>query len=231
MARTNSLTNYLTDVATAIKTKKGDNTPILASDFDTEIANLPSGGGTMQTKEITITTNTTTTIEPDTGYDGLSQVSVITNIKPIMVDGLQFQNSSITSVPDIIANADWSQMTTALSIFKGCRNLETANIPSIATNNITNFTTMFQNCSSLQTISYIDISHSINKLQNMFSGCSSLSNTSLDIILQMCINATSYTGTKTLSNMGLSSTYYSTSTIQALTHYQDFINAGWTIGY
>ena len=45
MARIDTLTNYLTDIATAIKTKKGDNTPILASNFDTEIANLPSGGG------------------------------------------------------------------------------------------------------------------------------------------------------------------------------------------
>ena len=45
MARVDTLTNFLTDVAGAIKTKKGDTTPILASDFDTEIANLPSGGG------------------------------------------------------------------------------------------------------------------------------------------------------------------------------------------
>lgn len=37
MARTNNLPNFLTDVASAIKTKKGDSTPILASDFDTEI--------------------------------------------------------------------------------------------------------------------------------------------------------------------------------------------------
>lgn len=49
MARTDTLTNYLTDVATAIKTKKGDNTPIQASSFDTEIANLPSGGGSVDT--------------------------------------------------------------------------------------------------------------------------------------------------------------------------------------
>lgn len=49
MARTDSLGNYLTDVATAIKEKKGDSTPILASDFDTEIANLPSGGGKTET--------------------------------------------------------------------------------------------------------------------------------------------------------------------------------------
>lgn len=46
MARVNNLSNFLTDVASAIKTKKGDETPILASNFDTEIENLPSGGGT-----------------------------------------------------------------------------------------------------------------------------------------------------------------------------------------
>ena len=44
MARIDNLTNFLTDVASAIKDKKGDNTPISASNFDTEIANLPSGG-------------------------------------------------------------------------------------------------------------------------------------------------------------------------------------------
>lgn len=45
MARTNNLTNFLTDVSQAIKNKKGSQTPIKASDFDTEIANLPTGGG------------------------------------------------------------------------------------------------------------------------------------------------------------------------------------------
>lgn len=43
MARVDTLTNFLTDVASAIKQKKGDSTNILASDFDTEIINLPSG--------------------------------------------------------------------------------------------------------------------------------------------------------------------------------------------
>ena len=45
MARTDTLTNFLTDVATAIKAKKGDETAISAANFDTEIINLPSGGG------------------------------------------------------------------------------------------------------------------------------------------------------------------------------------------
>lgn len=43
MARVDTLEHFLTDVASALKTKKGDQTDILASDFDTEITNLPSG--------------------------------------------------------------------------------------------------------------------------------------------------------------------------------------------
>lgn len=79
MARTDNLTNYLTDVASAIKEKKGDSTPILASNFDTEIANLPSGGN-LQSKSITITENGITTLLPDTGYDGMDEVEITTDV-------------------------------------------------------------------------------------------------------------------------------------------------------
>ena len=48
MARTDTLTNFLTDVATAIKAKKGDETAISAANFDTEIANLPDGSETIE---------------------------------------------------------------------------------------------------------------------------------------------------------------------------------------
>lgn len=43
MARTNNLTNFLTDVAGAIKTKTGDNSLIPASQFDTKIAGITTG--------------------------------------------------------------------------------------------------------------------------------------------------------------------------------------------
>ena len=45
MARTDTLGHFLTDVADAIREKKGSSDTIQASDFDTEITNLPSGGG------------------------------------------------------------------------------------------------------------------------------------------------------------------------------------------
>lgn len=46
MARTDTLGHFLTDVADAIRGKKGTSETITASDFDTEITNLPSGGDT-----------------------------------------------------------------------------------------------------------------------------------------------------------------------------------------
>lgn len=54
MARTDNLRNYLTDIAQAIKDKKGDQTDIVASDFDIEIANLSSGGGSGEIQTVTV---------------------------------------------------------------------------------------------------------------------------------------------------------------------------------
>lgn len=99
MARINNLTNFLTDVATAIKNKKGSETPIPAADFDTEITNLPSQG-VYQTKTTTITQNGTTTITPDTGYDAIEQLDVIVNV-PLQSKIYTFtQNATTTIVPD-----------------------------------------------------------------------------------------------------------------------------------
>lgn len=79
MARVNNLTNFLNDVATAIKQKLGDNTPIPASQFDTKIGEIETGGN-YQTKSISITTNGNYTQLPDTGYDAMDQVSISVNV-------------------------------------------------------------------------------------------------------------------------------------------------------
>lgn len=53
MADTSNLTRFLTDVAKAIKDKKGSTDLIPAANFDTEIMNLPSGG--LNTSDATAT--------------------------------------------------------------------------------------------------------------------------------------------------------------------------------
>ena len=52
MARIDNLSNFLTDVASAIKEKNKITTPILAKDFDTEILNIKSGGGKLFTSSL-----------------------------------------------------------------------------------------------------------------------------------------------------------------------------------
>lgn len=68
-------TSELTSVANAIRMKGGTSSPLVyPNGFVSAIQNLPAG--TMQTKSVTYTSNNTYTITPDSGYDGLSQVSV-----------------------------------------------------------------------------------------------------------------------------------------------------------
>ena len=59
MARTDNLTNYLTDVADAIREKKGTTDVIPANTFDEEIKNLPSGGVNINDYFETTITNST----------------------------------------------------------------------------------------------------------------------------------------------------------------------------
>ena len=99
MARINNLSNFLTDVATAIKNKKGSETPIPAANFDTEITNLPSQG-VYQHKTATIVENSTVTILPDTGYDAIDQLDITVTI-PLQQKTYTFtQNTTTTITPD-----------------------------------------------------------------------------------------------------------------------------------
>lgn len=100
-------------------------------------------------------------------------------------------------------------------------------VPLIDISALTSITSFFQDFKSLETVPVLDTSH-ITNMSNMFTRCWALSDESLDNILQMCINATSYTSTKTLYAIGIRSTNYPAERIQALPHYQDFINAGWS---
>lgn len=92
MARINNLTNFLSDIADAIKEKKSSETDIPAVNFDTEILNLPSQG-TYQQKSITISTNGTVTVLPDTGYDAIDRMEIITQVPNLR---LQVKNYEVT---------------------------------------------------------------------------------------------------------------------------------------
>lgn len=101
-------------------------------------------------------------------------------------------------------------------------------IPLIDTSNVKDVRYMFAGCTILVTVPILNLSEA-TLLASMFTSCVSLSNESLNNIMKICISATAYTGTKTLKILGLTSEQ--ATTCQTLSNYQDFLNAGWTIGY
>lgn len=112
------------------------------------------------------------------------------------------------------------------NMFRGCAKLK--NISGLNTTGTTNFGSMFFNCHDLINIPTLDLSVATN-LGGLFSSCESLSNESLNKILGFLINATAYTGTKTLQYIGLSSAQATICT--GLSNWPEAQNSGWTTGY
>lgn len=124
MARINNLTNFLNDVATAIKAKLGDNTPIPASQFDTKIGEIETVG-TYQSKTINVTANGSQTITPDTGYDALS--SVVINVQ-VPVKQLQSKTYNFTENTHIVLSPEQG--------YDGFSSIDlTVNVPGTIINN------------------------------------------------------------------------------------------------
>ena len=219
MARVDSLGHFLTDVADAIKTKKGDDTPILASEFDTEITNLPSGGSSHDWSAI--------------GYNGepksLQEMfdyskEIYDNWDNTIID----LNSKFSRDKKLVwfPLVDTSNVTNMSSMFNNCTSLK--EIPQLNTSNVTNMSYMFYYCTSLEEIPQFDTSN-VRNMSYMFSSCNELTDTSIDNILQFCITSKKENGT--LKYLGFNSNVYPINRIEALPHYQDFLDAGWTIGY
>lgn len=123
---------------------------------------------------------------------------------------------------------DLSQNTSTTYMCQNCQSL--ISVASIDTNTITNFSSTFTGCRALKEVPILDFSSATN-LGSMFSNCINLSDNSVDNILVSCIGINpNYTGGKTLKDMGFSANI-SVSRIEALPHYQAFIDAGWAIGY
>lgn len=102
MARVDSLSHFLADVASAIKEKKGSTARIAAVDFDTEILALPSQG-VYQTKTIRISANGSTIVTPDAGFDAIEGLEIIVNTPVKNLHAKVYKttsNGTITILPD-----------------------------------------------------------------------------------------------------------------------------------
>ncbi len=172
------------------------------------------------------------------------------NLKANNLNAMFYNCKKLESVN---GNFDTSEVTNFAESFRNCNALTTA--PNLDTSSGTNFyrafvdcwalvdapnwnlssarelPQMFWACTALQNVPLYSVPN-VTNLGGMFQGIgSNLTETSRDNILQMCISATSYTGTKTLATLGFNSSMYSAASWQALPHYNDFITAGWSIGY
>lgn len=151
-------------------------------------------------------------------------------------DGLD--TSSVTTIAEAfracssleyIRELDLTSCTSCYRAFQNCTSLESA--PYL--NNIMtggDFSQMFWNCSSLKDIPPYSLGSPSN-LTNMFQGSgSNLTENSRNNILMM-LAACTYTRTKTLAHLGFTSSMYSAASWEALSQYNAFVSAGWSIGY
>ena len=178
----------------------------------------------------------------------LTTIPLLDTSKVTNMDSMFVSCSNLTTIPLL----DTSKVTNMYFMFYGCKNLIT--IPQLNTSNVTNMKQMFQECSNLTTIPLLDTSKvtgmsgmfngcsnlttiplldtsKVTEIATIFNGCTSLSDDSLNNIMQMCINATSYTDTdtKTLQYIGL--TQEQADKCKTLSNYSAFTSAGWTTGY
>lgn len=129
-----------------------------------------------------------------------------------------------------IPSIDTSNMTTMYQAFNQCQSI--TKLPHMNTSKVTNMMQMCYKCVSLVDVPYLDTSSVTGSyLNNAFFQCNSLSDESINNILKMCIDAKKFTDTKKLTTLGFSSSMCKASRIRALSNYQAFIDAGWTIGY
>ncbi len=196
-----TLNQLFTQIANAIRTKKGTSGTIVASNFPSEIASISGGENPLDyfTSLRSGTTSTSNLASP-------KLIKKIPNNMPVQGTTL---NACFIYCSELVevGTIDTTGVTNMNTMFRGCSSLTTVPILNTASVNV-NGTSGFD---------------------NMFQNCTSLSNTSLNNILKMMINATSYTGTKTLEMLGLTSAQ--ATTCQGLSNYADFVAAGWSTGY
>lgn len=164
MARTDTLTNYLTDIADAIREKTGSSETIQASSFDTAIENIPSGGGEPNWSEIGYSN------APDyvmTAFNYAKDIYDNWDSSTTTMQNLYNGNTELVYMPLV----DTSNVTNMNNTFYSCTNLQS--IPQLNTSNVTNMQYAFSGCNQLKIIPQLNTSK-VTTMAGMFNGCSKL---------------------------------------------------------
>lgn len=247
MARTDTLPHFLTDVADAIRTAEGTNETITASKFDERIEALSAGGdmseyfnGTiMQGNSNSSGINHAIKKLPNNFFTvGLtnnlsylfSKCSSLTEVPVLDTTGIEYFNDMFNGCAELLEIPLYNTSSAVYmnNFCASCRKI--TSVPALNTQNVENFSRAFFQCNLLEDIPVLNTSKATN-MNEMFGQTPNLTDASLENVLTMCINATSYSRTKTLATLGFTATNYPASRIQGLSNYTAFTMAGWSIGY
>ena len=222
MARVDSLNNFLTDVANSIRVKKGTTDTILASNFDNEIESIQTTPN-LQSKSITITTNGTKNVTADEGYDGLSDVSVTTDVPTssemftITDCSYLFKGSHRSDVIDKLL--PFCNGTLSCNRMFDTSDLKSLDLSNFDTSNVTNMGGMFYQCSSLLSLDLSNLdTPNLKDMSGMFNACSGL--TTLDLSSFNTSNVTNmgslFNNCRKLTTVDLSS--FNTSNVTSMSY-------------
>ena len=176
MARIDTLINFLTDVAAAIKAKKGDDTAIPAANFDTEITNLPSGDNSML---ISLIDRTATSFEipegtTSIGYYAFANCSSLASIT--MPDGVTLIGEGAFALCTSLTSITMPDSVTSIgsAAFYGCTGLTSVIIP----NSVTSIgSSAFYYCTGLTSVT---IGNGVTSIgDSAFYGCTGLTSVTI----------------------------------------------------
>lgn len=217
------LTDLFTDIANAIRGKKGTSDAIPAQNFASEITNLPSGGGAnisdyfetnrstnnnvnflarfiKQVPQITapVVTNFSRAFD---GFDLITEID-FTNIDKLNATNMYYMFSNCTNLASMNMNGfDTSEVLNMQGMFYNCRSITSLDASDMNTSKTTIMTSMFINCISLTSLDLSSFNTSnVTAMTTMFDNCGSL--TSLNLSNFNGASATSiYTMFRNCSNL------------------------------
>jgi len=170
MARIDTLNNFLIDVAESIRTKKGTTDLISPSNFDTEIANIETGGGDISE------------YFEETISNGNSSIGGwVKTIKKLPAFNFSGTNASYLYgqcyyVEEIdLSGIDTTNTTNMNYMFQYCQFVKQLNVSNFITNNATTMNYMFYYCTSLEELNLNNfITTNVAYMSNMFNRCEKL---------------------------------------------------------
>ena len=180
MSKTDNLHDYLSDLADAIREKKGTTEPINAQSFAEEIRTIESGNGWTGHADVEglkaigwddediayyqkygVNWNAEDDEYHKVSDDNKALYGVLT------ASNIQTYRDRIVYLPKI----DFSGLTSMAEIFQGC--VAMIAVPMLNTSNVTNMSYMFHTCRALACVPKFD-THNVTNMSYMFVNCSSL---------------------------------------------------------